>query len=144
MLDDRRKADQSRAIEHIESSIETMNERMGDDCDWVRCRRLIGRSLDKLKHDWNILPLLPYHEYLKTLHWEECRKRALQEANYRCQTCNAGDCELHTHHRSYGCLGNEQRGDLIVLCKDCHTLFHQRREFAETESRRYIMPTDSA
>jgi len=131
----RRKQERENARTYCEKSIAKIEAKLGDDPDWVRCRRLIQRSMKFLDHDWNLLPLMPYKEYLKTEHWERTRSEAMKRADYRCQMCNAGDCELHTHHRTYEHLGNEKREDLIVLCEPCHSTFHKHRELEVAESR---------
>jgi 5-methylcytosine-specific restriction endonuclease McrA len=77
------------------------------------------------------LRTMPYSEYLLTSEWDETRKRALKRAGYRCQTCNQANCKLHVHHRTYKRLGEEWNSDLIVLCGDCHELFHQSREVTQ-------------
>lgn len=66
-----------------------------------------------------------YKEYLKTEHWQSQRKAALHRANYRCQVCNSSNKQLDVHHRTYERLGVELPADLIVLCNDCHGLFHK-------------------
>jgi hypothetical protein len=65
-----------------------------------------------------------YHEYLRTSQWDRTRTRALERADHRCQVCNAGRKPLDVHHRTYDRLGQELDGDVIALCRDCHTLFH--------------------
>jgi len=69
-----------------------------------------------------------YKKYLKSTKWKTVRKRALKRAGYVCQICNAKKCEPHVHHRTYKNLGAERMMDLVVLCKDCHRLFHGRGE----------------
>jgi hypothetical protein len=66
---------------------------------------------------------LPYNEYLKTDWWLHRRERALKLAEHCCQVCNASG-RLEVHHRTYERLGHERDADLIVLCADCHRLFH--------------------
>lgn len=73
------------------------------------------------------LATMPYAEYLRTDHWNEVRSAARERANHRCQLCNRKG-ELHTHHRTYERRGSELPEDVIVLCKDCHSLFHQYRD----------------
>ena len=68
-----------------------------------------------------------YQEYLKSDHWKKLTEETKRLAGYRCQVCNA-DGELHTHHRTYERKGDEFQGDLVALCKDCHTLFHGKTE----------------
>lgn len=68
--------------------------------------------------------LVPYAEYLRSPEWDRRRKRKLAAAGYRCQLCNAGNTRLDVHHRTYERRGSERDADLIVLCADCHGLFH--------------------
>lgn len=66
-----------------------------------------------------------YGDYLQTSHWRERRQRALKKALYACQVCK--DLErLEVHHNTYERLGGELDSDLLVLCRDCHELFHAR------------------
>lgn len=79
----------------------------------------------KVTPKWMYLAL-PYDEYLSTVHWKNLREEKLREAEFRCQLCNAVGVELHVHHRTYERLGHERKCDLIVLCKDCHSHFHDK------------------
>lgn len=67
-----------------------------------------------------------YLTYLESKHWATVRDEALRVAGYSCQLCNIDDQEavLDVHHRTYERLGNEDIGDLTVLCRDCHRHFH--------------------
>lgn len=76
------------------------------------------------------LRTMPYHEYLKTEHWNETRLAALKRARFRCQVCNIGDVSLHVHHRTYENRGRELTRDLIVLCEKCHLTFHETGQLA--------------
>lgn len=69
------------------------------------------------------LKTMPYAEYLKTGHWQEVRKAALERADHRCQLCNATE-NLNVHHRTYERRGAERDSDVTVLCKPCHERFH--------------------
>lgn len=66
---------------------------------------------------------LKYAEYLNSERWKIKKEYALQWADNRCQICNSTE-NLNVHHRVYGNVGNEKPNDLTVLCKDCHSLFH--------------------
>jgi 5-methylcytosine-specific restriction endonuclease McrA len=72
------------------------------------------------------LRTMPYQEYLKTEEWQEKRQERLRVVKYRCQICNAGNTTLDVHHRTYERRGNEYARDLIVLCRNCHALFHDK------------------
>lgn len=69
------------------------------------------------------LRTMPYKQYLQTPEWQERRKAALKRAGYKCQVCNRSR-QLHTHHRTYERRGAELARDLIVLCDECHALYH--------------------
>jgi 5-methylcytosine-specific restriction endonuclease McrA len=66
-----------------------------------------------------------YDNYLRSEHWQQVREDALSRARRRCQVCNSPD-ELHVHHRTYERLGFERAGDVTVLCRGCHKLFHEQ------------------
>lgn len=70
---------------------------------------------------------LSYSEYLKTEWWQQRRAKALAYAEHRCQVCNS-DKRPEVHHRTYERLGHERAADLVVLCRDCHQLFHDSGE----------------
>ena len=67
---------------------------------------------------------IDYKCYLKTMVWDNTRKKKLKEAGYKCQLCSKTGAELHVHHNSYERIGDEDMNDLIVLCEDCHKKFH--------------------
>ena len=73
----------------------------------------------------NELRSMPYQEYLQTIEWRERRTRHVESAGHACQVCNARNVQLNVHHRTYERRGAELYQDLIVLCRDCHTLFHR-------------------
>jgi hypothetical protein len=72
-----------------------------------------------------------YSDYLKTPEWNTRRRSKLKQADFRCQLCNAGKCELHVHHRSYESVGDEHPEDLVVLCDACHAKFHGKESTSE-------------
>ncbi len=72
------------------------------------------------------LRTMPYKEYLQTPEWNQRRNRHLKSARFSCQVCNASNSILDVHHRTYERRGNELFTDLIVLCRNCHSLFHER------------------
>ncbi len=39
--------------------------------------------------------------------------------------CNDGSNILDVHHRMYERRGEERDVDLIVLCHECHSIFHE-------------------
>lgn len=64
-----------------------------------------------------------YAAYLQTEHWKAKRGEALRVAGDKCQVCASVE-QLEVHHNDYSRLGGELRTDLVVLCRDCHELFH--------------------
>ena len=75
-----------------------------------------------------------YEEYLHSPEWDRTRRAARRRAKHRCQVCNTSKKQLDTHHRTYERLGSELPGDLIVLCRDCHTIFHKNGKLARSSS----------
>lgn len=64
-----------------------------------------------------------YTTYLSSPEWQGVRRMALEYAQGRCQVCNSSGY-LHVHHRTYARLGQENPSDVTVLCKPCHTIYH--------------------
>lgn len=69
---------------------------------------------------------MPYSEYLRTAEWNRRRQVALKIADHKCMICSSAEV-LQVHHRTYERLGCEKQTDLLVLCHDCHDLFHRYR-----------------
>ncbi len=65
-------------------------------------------------------------EYFETPEWRAKSSRAKIRAGNRCQVCGRSDVQLETHHNSYERLGEELPVDLVVLCRDCHQIYHER------------------
>ena len=59
-----------------------------------------------------------YLAYLRSPEWRERRKEFLEEENYECEEC--GEKATQVHHLNYNSLGEEEREDVEVLCKECH------------------------
>ena len=66
---------------------------------------------------------LPYPEYLRTEHWQERRKAALERYEYACWKCDKRT-SLQVHHLTYDYRGMESTEELMVLCADCHKKEH--------------------
>ena len=73
------------------------------------------------------LKKLPYQDYLRTDHWKELRKKVKQR-DVSCRICNSLK-RLNVHHRCYESKGDaiKEINDLVLLCKDCHELFHKHK-----------------
>jgi 5-methylcytosine-specific restriction endonuclease McrA len=76
-----------------------------------------------------------YASYLKSPEWKARREAALEAALWACQVCNR-DSALQVHHRCYERVGEERQEDLIVLCDDCHGLFHRRSSVKGSRPKR--------
>lgn len=85
------------------------------------------RRQDRLTY----LATMPYKEYLLTPEWQARRLRILERDGYRCQLCNATNTTFNVHHKTYARRGNEDDTDLITLCQDCHSIFHENSRLAE-------------
>lgn len=100
-------------------------------CDSCRERDLAGDSVRfreeeaRQRERDRELRTMPYRDYLLTPEWAERRKAALKRARYACQVCNR-QRPLHVHHRTYERRGTELSADLIVLCDECHALYHRK------------------
>ena len=70
---------------------------------------------------------MDYQNFLKTPYWKAIAAHTKYKAGYRCQLCNSSR-DLVTHHRNYGIHGFEhaRMEELIVICDDCHSKFHNR------------------
>lgn len=70
--------------------------------------------------------LPPYQKYLRSSHWQNTRLQAFEYYGNCCAICGGND-NLNVHHRNYNNLGKETiNKDLIVLCRNCHSKFHDK------------------
>jgi len=70
-----------------------------------------------------------YIQYLKSNQWKQRRAAALERAKFQCQFEKCGEKQsLEVHHKTYDRLGNEDPGDLIVLCRGHHWHVHKAQE----------------
>lgn len=70
---------------------------------------------------------MDYKDFICTPYWKAIAENVRKRANYKCQICNNSGV-LNVHHRTYEHHGyelNNQR-DLICLCADCHSKFHDK------------------
>jgi DNA repair exonuclease SbcCD ATPase subunit len=70
-----------------------------------------------------------YLAYLRSPEWQRRRLAALRRAGNRCQVCNSSK-HLDVHHRTYERFRRELPGDLTVLCRACHDIFHEAKRLA--------------
>lgn len=99
---------------------------------WLRGMALLAeKGLVRIEGSLKLTHSRPdYHEYIASPEWAKRSQEAKDRAGNRCQVCYQADEQLDTHHRTYERLGHERPEDLIVLCRGCHTLFHECRKLA--------------
>jgi 5-methylcytosine-specific restriction endonuclease McrA len=88
---------------------------------------------------------LTYGQYMNSSAWQAKRKQAIIRACGKCQLCgwrpNKSAQGFNVHHNTYDHIGAEWESDLIVLCKECHDIFHKHRKHARRrEKRTYFGP----
>lgn len=68
-----------------------------------------------------------YFRHLRSIEWQRIRNSELLRAGYKCESCGAQwpDTKLQIHHLHYESVGDEQEGDLKVLCDPCHRRHHR-------------------
>jgi 5-methylcytosine-specific restriction endonuclease McrA len=69
---------------------------------------------------------LSYKMFLTTPYWKEVSQLAKRKAKFSCQLCGSKE-NLNVHHKTYEHKGTEinHLEDLIVLCQNCHSKFHE-------------------
>ena len=82
-----------------------------------------------------------YLNYLQSETWKKRRYAALERVEFKCELCGETD-SLEVHHLTYNRLGNEDPGDLIVICKGHHWIEDTKRKEPGriTEQQQIIKP----
>lgn len=76
-----------------------------------------------------VFNIMLYKDYLNTERWRETRRRIIRQKKV-CEICEA-NTNFNVHHKSYRngsqkyILGKEPDGLLVLLCQDCHYLWHE-------------------
>lgn len=65
-----------------------------------------------------------YAAYLLSDHWQQLRVRCRKRKHWRCFACRTPG-RLDLHHVTYERLGDEQLGDMVLLCRRCHAATHE-------------------
>jgi hypothetical protein len=66
-----------------------------------------------------------YNKYISSKEWA-ARKASYYETHHKeCRSCGTDEEEIHLHHRSYARIYQEEDGDLIPMCVDCHAMLHK-------------------
>ena len=74
-----------------------------------------------------------YEAYLQTEQFDRIRQAVFNRDGRKCVICGSTNI-LQAHHLTYRNLYHEDTGDLITLCKACHSIYHaveKRREAVE-------------
>jgi len=84
-----------------------------------------------------------YQAYIRSGQWQQKaykykKKIAKQRKDKRatCRLCSSFG-PLDVHHLTYARLGNELMGDLLGLCRSCHTLVHDLSRVGREERARF-------
>ena len=64
-----------------------------------------------------------YGEYLKGTHWSAIKAAIRHAYGSQCRICRSKK-SLHVLHRTYVHLGQELWNDVVLLCEQCHDLYH--------------------
>ena len=75
-----------------------------------------------------------YSEQIKSPKWQMKRNEILNLKGYKCEQCGDTETQLHVHHRFYikGRKIHEYDNDVLqVLCENCHSAVHAKKEIDE-------------
>ena len=64
-----------------------------------------------------------HKEYQKTTWWKDRRQELKEKFGHSCEICKS-EKKIAVHHNNYFSKYREKDHDLIVLCYDCHSFFH--------------------
>jgi hypothetical protein len=70
---------------------------------------------------------MKYSDYLQTRHWKKVKEEVFTRYGESCSFCCSKN-QLEVHHRTYKNLGKEEWGDVVLLCHECHCVFHKFRK----------------
>lgn len=62
---------------------------------------------------------IEYYEATHSEYWYYLKKDVIQERGYECEDCGVTRA-LELHHKTYERLGEEEMGDVELLCRRCH------------------------
>ena len=78
-----------------------------------------------------------YSRYLKSPEWRALRRRLYKDRDGRCEDCGKNlRGKYHAHHETYARVGNEDLGDLVLLCERCHQKRHPGKKIARKKKLR--------
>lgn len=73
-----------------------------------------------------------YFRYIASPEWKAKRAEFIA-AQPCCEVCEATE-HLQVHHKHYRTLGRESRGDVEILCHDCHAFEHEGNKVGAVDS----------
>lgn len=76
-----------------------------------------------------------YQKYLQSDHWRALRNLKLEQSGKECKICGSNK-EIEVHHLQYHNLYDVCLGDLQVLCRYCHTLYHKFKKNKSKKMRK--------
>lgn len=94
------------------------------DAEYEKSNAEYRKRVEEFEKEKQLLKTMPYREYLQTAHWQNLRVSMLKRAGYKCSVCGESK-PLHVHHNTYERRGEEKLSDLVVLCHECHELYHE-------------------
>jgi hypothetical protein len=92
----------------------------------MRRRRRRAHGVKDARHIRRRAHSLRYEFYLHSALWRGRRRLWIAQTHGRCEDCGRRRRPLTIHHTTYQRLGHERRGDVQVLCWECHQARHVR------------------
>lgn len=71
---------------------------------------------------------MTYHEYIASPDWRRFVAKLKKERGSVCEVCRRAG-PVDAHHKTYKRLKNEHRGDIQLLCRECHAIQHEDKHF---------------
>lgn len=72
-----------------------------------------------------------YKQYLQSDHWNKMKRIFYNSRKHKCLICLSTNAKLNLHHKKYNfesgdsVFYKEKPNTLILLCEECHTLWHK-------------------
>lgn len=84
--------------------------------------------------------MVTYRETLASPRWQQLKWRRIMRAGFACERCGLRYRGLRVtgamrwfelHHRHYETVGHETIDDVLILCRLCHRIVHDRLDLPE-------------
>lgn len=75
---------------------------------------LYKKQIDKNVYKW----------YINSDKWRTFRNEIFKERGFHCELCSSKK-NLHLHHITYENFMNEEKEDVMILCRSCHEKAHK-------------------